>query len=168
MYEPGTTLVRKDPKDEDHPAYPYNRVRVIGASPVSHSGSTEQWEGAGAAGVLIEPLTSFGGNLDEPFGKLQAIYDVESIPDNTVEAPTIRQYDATTSAAGPTPEEVFAAEAPGRPRRKGADRFRSPLEDPRPSGDPLDVLTEGDTQPVSDPIEEIPAGKPVDPDGPVG
>lgn len=144
MYAKDTILVLKEQKGADTETgeeFPYNRVEVVGVSPVSHSHRGE-WEGGSAEGVLLRPLTNFGATLDEPFGKLQTLYDVESIPDpNEVEvAQKIKIIDGTSAQAGPTPEEVFAEEAPGKAPEQGQKRARtSPLGDAPPpnSGGPL-------------------------------
>lgn len=148
MYEPNTILKLKDPKpdievpakvDPDNPErkrpkhkvpFPYNRVRVVGQSPVDHgAGRGGSWEGVGSTGVIIEPLSGHGSNLDEPLGKLQKLYDVESIPDNEIIIEPVRIIRPTSGSAGPTPEEVFAIEAPGKPPEEGQVRGRSPLPD---------------------------------------
>lgn len=148
MYTPGTTLTLKSPKDPDPETdepFPYNEVEVIGPSPIDHGGARGgDWEGASASGVIIRPLTNFGSTLDEPLGKLQALYDVKDVPETFVETPKIRVIDSSSQSAGPTPEEVFAVEAPGNPSEDG-ERVRtplveSPLEDPRKpaNASPLD------------------------------
>lgn len=133
MYEPGTILKKKEqqpPDPETGTPFPYNRVVVINSSPVSHARG--DWEGADAQGVIIQPLESFGGNLDEPFGKVREMFEVESVP--VVEIPAqqvIRVVNATSAQAGPTPEEVFAAEAPGKAPEDGQKRARTnPLGEP--------------------------------------
>lgn len=141
MYAKDTILKLKEQREPDKGVeFPYNRVRVVGESPVSHGGTTE-WSGRAASGVIIEPIASFGGNLDEPFGKLQQLYDVESLPEAR-EAdiqPKIRVVNSATAEAGPTPEEVFAAAAPGEPSPRAKRAAKSPLGDPKPpSSDPLD------------------------------
>lgn len=134
MYESETILSLKVPHDPDPETgedFPYNRVRVIGESPVSHADKGD-WTGADARGVVIVPLTNFGSTLDEPFGKLRTIYDVESIPvhEAPVEAP-IKVINQTTASAGPTPEEVFAESAPGEASTGDHRRARtSPLGEP--------------------------------------
>jgi hypothetical protein len=128
----------KDPKTKEPiPVmlqFPYNRVRVVGRSPVTTS--ENGWQGEDAVRVIIEPLTEFGGNLEEPMGKLKQLYDVESTPE-PVEAPvkvTVREINATTSQAGPTPEEVFADKAPGAPPKPGQSRGRTdPFADVKPT-----------------------------------
>ena len=134
MYERDTILVLKEQRDADPEtgeAFAYNRVRVVGESPVAHTHKGE-WEGADARGVIIQPVTNFGSNLDEPFGKLRELYSVESIPEVVVPVQqTVKIVNATTAQAGPTPEEVFAAEAPGTPPEEGQIRGRtSPLGGP--------------------------------------
>jgi len=137
MYEPETILALKEPRDpnpETNEDFAYNRVRVVGESPVSHAHKGD-WEGADARGVILVPLTNFGGTLDEPFGKVRALYDVESIPVHEAPAEVpIKVINRTSAAAGPTPEEVFAQKAPGvtkeesRAARKAARQ--SPLGEP--------------------------------------
>ena len=155
MYKAGTILTLKEPRDpspkldresgepvlrgpkgKEKPVmleFPYNRVQVIGESPVIYD--REGWTGPDAKGVIIQPLTDFAGNLDEPFGKLRKLYNVESIPEN--EAPAeikVKQINATTAEAGPTPEEVFAEKAPGKPPLDGQIRARTndPFGDVKP------------------------------------
>lgn len=146
MYTPDTILTLKEPRSTDDKPFPYDRVRVINASPVSrgHEGKT-RYTGADAQGVVIEPLTGFEANLDEPFGKLIALYDVESVPERVVEEAKIRVVDSrSTEDIGPTPEQRFAVEAPGDPdaNRSGRKPRVSPLTDPNdakadgPLGDP--------------------------------
>lgn len=157
MYTPDTVLVLKqqrDPDPETNEEFPYNRVKVIGPSPVDHGGARGgEWEGTAAQGVVIVPLSNFGSTLDEPYGKLGALYDVESVPDTTIEVKqTIRVIDSSSQSAGPTPEEVFAVEAPGEPPKEGEIRgrtpFESPLEDPRvpANASPLDIHPEQSVQ----------------------
>jgi hypothetical protein len=155
MYEPDTILVLKEQKPpvkvakkEDPDTgrvrkaheipFPYNKVRVVGQSPVDHgAGRGGSWDGTGARGVIIEPLTAFGSTLDEPYGKLQKLYDVESIPSNEVIIEPLKVIRPTSGSAGPTPEEVFAKESPGVPPKAGQIRGRtSPLGDVAPDDDP--------------------------------
>jgi hypothetical protein len=139
MYESNTILTLKeqrDPDPETGEVFPYNEVKVIGASPISHGGNGE-WSGQAAVGVIIVPTANFGSTLDEPLGKVQALYDVKFVPVNEIEvAPKIRVYDSATAAAGQSPEEVFAEKAPGAAPAEGQSRGRtamSPLADPRPA-----------------------------------
>lgn len=149
MYAPGTILElkkkraaaeRKDRNDEvitdaeGVPVkfeFPYNRVQVIGESPIDHSMMSSAWEGAGARGVIITPLTDFGATLDEPFDKLKQLYNVVSIPTVEVDPqPKIRIIESNSGQAGPTPEEVFAEKAPGKKGPQSGRRTRtSPLGD---------------------------------------
>jgi hypothetical protein len=113
--------------------FPYNRVMVCGQSPVRRGG--EGWEGSDAVEVIIQPLSDFGGNLAEPFGKLKTIYDVESIPtDEVPREQVVKIIDRNSNEAGPTPEEVFADAAPGVPPAEGLKRGRtSPFDDVKPA-----------------------------------
>ena len=139
MYEPGTILKKKvqDPADpETGEAFAYNRVLVVNASPVSHPRG--DWEGADAQGVILQPLSNFGGNLDEPFGKVREMFEVESVPETIIPAQqVVRVVNATSAQAGPTPEEIFAQQAPGVAPEEGQKRARtSPLGEP---GGPADA-----------------------------
>lgn len=111
--------------------FPYNKVRVIGASPVVHVGQSD-WQGNDAQGVIIEPMTEFAGNLDEPIGKIKQLYNVVSVPEDIVYEPKIRVVESNTAEAGPTPEEIFAIEAPGEAPAVGQNRARTPFEDVKP------------------------------------
>lgn len=137
MYEADTILTLKEqrePDPETNEAFPYNRVRVVGESPVGHQNKGD-WTGPDAAGVIIVPLTNFGGTLDEPFGKLKELYDVESIPEHVAPAqPQVRVVNPAQQ--GPTPEEVFATEAPGAASVDGERVRTSPLGEP---GGPADA-----------------------------
>lgn len=133
MYQAGTILELKEPHEDEE--FPYNRVEVVGPSPVDHGHAVGGgWEGANGQGVIIVPLTAFGATLDEPLGKLMALYNVAEVPSNEIVQQTIKRYDAHSSAAGPTPEEVFKEsekDTPLSPRQK-RQAAQSPLEDPRP------------------------------------
>lgn len=148
MYDPDTILELKEPKPDEvvearkdpdtgrtrpkHKIpFPYNKVRVVGQSPVDHSaGRQGTWQGAAAQSVLIEPLSGHGSTLDEPLGKIQKLYKVVSVPSNEILVEPIRVVRSTSASAGPSPEEVFAKESPGVPPKPGQNRGRtSPLGD---------------------------------------
>lgn len=167
MYEPGTILELKnqrEPDEETGEEFPYNRVKVVGPSPVDHGIKSAEWEGASGVGVIITPESNFGSTLDEPLGKLQAIYDVVEVPDTTVPVEnTIRVIHSTSQSAGPTPEEVFAGLPQGKAPEEGQKRARtphteSPLEDPRKpkNASPLEVPVEALPEPTPEPKRESP------------
>lgn len=152
MYEPDTILKLKEPRtvgtppqgdpesenyvpaSDDYDPFPYDRVRVIGQSPINHGIANSDWSGTNAQGVIITPLDGFGSTLDEPLGKIQALYAVESTPVHEAPAVPVRVINSRTADAGPTPEDVFAEEAaknPQPPTRRAARK--SPLDDPRPT-----------------------------------
>lgn len=110
-------------------------MQVLGQSPISHSG--EGWSGEANQGVIIAPLTTFDRTLDEPYGKLLALYNVESVPVHEVPANPVRVINPTSGSAGPTPEEQLAQAAEANPqppaRRHRPKQEASPLDDPRPS-----------------------------------
>lgn len=113
--------------------FPYNRVRVVGPSPIVHQDREGHgaWVGTNANGVIIQPIAGFDSNVDYPLGFIQSRYDIESVPE--VADPQDMAYGlprrytrVDLSQTGlPTPEEVFAKEAPPtgdeRPSRKVAD-----------------------------------------------
>lgn len=108
MYKPDTILRLKDPRtvDEDEP-FAYDRVRVVGQSPVQHADISSEWVGGNGQGVIIEPLSGFGSNLDEPLGRLQELYEVESLPEAVVitgdQVKVVKPEDLP-----PSPEDIFA------------------------------------------------------------
>lgn len=109
MYKPGTILARRDPLDEDNSGAVYNRVNVVGQSPVDHALISSEWTAGNGQGVIIQPLEGFGATLDEPFGRLQELYEVESIPEPvTVPAAAVVKV-VTQGDLPPSPEEQFAA-----------------------------------------------------------
>lgn len=136
MYAPDTILRLREPREPGTAAAAYNRVRVIGESPIMHSGPGNMesaWVGAAARGVLIEPIESFGANLDKPLGELQELFEVESEP--VLEIPVVQPIRVVQPAdRGPSPEEVFAAEAAKNPQPK------------EPKGKPNDPLAEASAE----------------------
>jgi hypothetical protein len=116
--------------------FPYNLVRVIGPSPISRH-TKGDWIGADAAGVLLTGLTNFGATLDEPFGWLRTLYDVEEIPEEP-QAVIVHKDQAAILAAAhavpETPEDIFKAKAPGVPPKEGETRGRTPMS---PLGEPV-------------------------------
>jgi hypothetical protein len=133
MFKTDTILTLKsqrDPDPETGEEFPYNRVRVIGASPISHPGEkkadgTPKWAGPDADGCIIEPLSTFAGNLDEPVGKLKKLYDVEFVPPEVEVVREVRIKVQQPEDMGPTPEEVFAEKAAGDP--DAPRRFQPPV-----------------------------------------
>jgi len=134
MYTQDTILVLKEQRPNDpetDEAFAYNRVQVKGQSPISHA-HKGKWTGGDAEGVILLPISNFGGVLDEPFGKVRSLYDVESVPERIINrvAP-IRIIDSSSAEAGRTPEEVFAEESPGVAPLPGQKRGRTaPLGPP--------------------------------------
>jgi hypothetical protein len=108
MYTPGTILTLKEPREDDHP---FNRVRVVNQSPMTHSDRTSEWVGSNGQGVIIQPAGEhFGPTEDVPYGRLNELYDIESVPPTQViQQPVVNIVDAST--LGPSPEEVFAKAA---------------------------------------------------------
>lgn len=139
MFKPGTILTLKNPQSTEDYTFPYDRVKVIGTSPVSHAGGAMgNWSGQEAQGIVVAPDPHFGATLDEPYGKLLELYEVESIPEPT---DLDRAARVTEIEVGPSPEEYFKAQdrnkkesdhreptafaekpkkGPGRPRKDAA------------------------------------------------
>jgi hypothetical protein len=130
MYQRETILTLKEqrePDEETGEVFAYNEVKVIGPSPVSHANKGD-YTGSDASGVIIVPLSNFGGTLDEPFGKLRELYDVKEVPELIAAQKPEAQVRHVQPAPQPTPEQVFAEEAPGVAPEPGQHRGRtSPL-----------------------------------------
>ena len=173
MYEPGTILELKEQRppttvegpeveiidkngkptgkfkrEQVEQPFPYNRVRVLGPSPIVYSrqrGSEapdrEPYVGPDAQGVIIQPESAFAMTLDEPYGKLRRLYDITELPEIVVEQPRVVVHRGPSALPGPTPEEVFSGSSPepvDAPRTAKAPS--SPLEDPRPLTRPVSPL----------------------------
>lgn len=132
MYAVGTILELKEPRSkpavEADPAkkvkaskgevFPYDQVEVIGQSPISYGGGSG-WSGVDAQGVILKPLTAFGGNVDKPHGWVIENYNVVSEPDGR---PKVGEPDYVK--LGPSPEDVFKRAAGSAP--KSDTRQRTP------------------------------------------
>jgi hypothetical protein len=142
MFTRNTVLVLKEPKSTKDAPFPYDRVRVLGPSPVHRPSATGEWEGADAQGVIIQPVDEFAGNLDEPYGRLKRLYKIESEPEPVDQNIRVEVIPAHTRQAGLTPEEAFAQaneEAGIKPGQK-----RSAVADYMHAMDPLDSLDVND------------------------
>lgn len=115
MYEPGTVLTLREPQSTDDTAYPYDRVEVVGQSPVQHAtASGSIWAGADATGFIIRPLSEFAPTVDKPLGELQSLYEVESYPvDPITQEPITPQNNPRNQ---PSPEQLLARAAEGQPK----------------------------------------------------
>jgi len=130
-YEEFQLLLNEKPEDEPDPGeeFPYNRVRVVGPSPIIHGEGSPHADYAGgdAQGVIIQPLTGFDSNVDYPFGFIRSKYTVESLPEVADPRATVyglpREYTRVDldKTGLPSPEEVFAVKAPGKPAPPKAD-----------------------------------------------
>lgn len=158
MYAPDTILTLKKPRSTDDEAFPYDRVKVIGQSPVNHGLRSEQWAGNNGQGVIVTPLTDFASTIDEPYGKLQRLYDVESMPE--VEVPVVGTVNIKSQEeAGPSPEDVFASVA----EERGEDA-RSAPKPPKPVVSPLDGEEQGvDAPPSMSPLGADDGDAPAEP-----
>lgn len=161
MYQPDTILKLKEPRSTDDEPFPYDRVRVIGQSPVDHGMRSSQWQGNNGQGVIVTPLEGFASTIDEPYGKLQRLYDVEEVP--VVEVPVAATVKIRArEEAGPSPEDVFASVA------SDEDAARAKRKAPAPPVSPLDGEIQGvDVPPEDSPLGDTAAddlGAPVEPD----
>ena len=127
--------------------FPYNRVRVVGTSfitytrpPGSDDLTKESYEGQDAIGIIITPETSFAATLDEPYGKLRRLYDIEALPEHIIEQPKVVVRRGPSAIAGPSPEDVFRGDNTVDEAPRSARNPKSPLEDPRPSAEPTSPL----------------------------
>lgn len=141
MFTRNTILVLKEPKSTPEAVFPYDRVRVLGPSPVTNSSLTGEWEGSDAALVIIEPVTQFEMNLQEPYGRLRRLYDVESEPEAVDQNIRVEVIPANTRQAGLTPEEAFDAQREGGPP---APRSAAESQRAAQNIDPLDALDTND------------------------
>lgn len=147
MYAPETILKLKEPRSTKNEPFPYDRVKVIGQSPVDHGLRSAQWSGNNGQGVIITPLEGFASTIDEPYGKLQRLYDVEQVP--TVEVPIAGTIEIKSQEqSGPSPEDVFAALADSKVDGRDAPKPR------KPPTSPLD----GELQGVDNPPDPSPLG----------
>lgn len=116
MYKPDTILVLKEPLEDDPETgqpYAFNRVRVVGPSPIEYRGHTADWGGRSGAGVIIQPYPDFGPTDDRPFEELTQYYNIESEPEEEFEMTAFGRPAKVKLAKPPgvSPEEAFAAEA---------------------------------------------------------
>ena len=134
-----TGEVRREKSQVEQP-FPYNRVKVVGVSFITYNrtrGSEdptkEEYVGQDAVGVIITPESGFAATLDEPYGKLRRLYDIEQLPEIIIEQPKVVVRRGPSALAGPTPEETFRGSAPAVEAPRTAPNPASPLEDPRPA-----------------------------------
>jgi len=125
VFKPGKILTLKEPRSPAKEPFAYDRIEVIGASPLSHADIRSEWTGTNAQGVIVKPLTDFGSTLDEPMGRLVELYAVESIPENRPPEPEVKvQSEEYTYKS---PEDVFAEAATEKPLEP--KKAPSPLAD---------------------------------------
>lgn len=123
MYTPGTILVLNEPQSTEEKPFAYDKVEVVGPSPVNHGVQAGDYTGADAQGVIIKTAgEDFGPNLDEPFGKLRAIYTVDYQPELV---PNLLNPSQTPE--GMTPEQVFDAVAKEQGLKPSDVRERTPI-----------------------------------------
>lgn len=121
MYEPGTVLALREPQSTDDSVYPYDRVKVVGQSPVQHAtASGSVWAGADATGFIITPLTDFAPTVDKPLGQLMELYEVEEYPEDPITGQPITPENNPRNA--PSPEQILARAAADQPPRPTRER----------------------------------------------
>lgn len=72
-----TILVRKRAK-KDHP---FNRIKVVGVSPIRGARATGEWVGESGDDIIVEGLSAFAAPTTFPSTVLERDYDVESMPE---------------------------------------------------------------------------------------
>lgn len=132
MYEPGTILQLRELQSTDDKVYPYDRVKVVGQSPVQHvSSSGSAWAGADATGYIITPLEEFAPTLDKPYGQLEELYEIEAWPTDPVTGEPLTPEANPRNV--PTPEQILrkaAAEQPAPEPRKPAPSVQHNAKSP--------------------------------------
>lgn len=110
MFAPGTTLRLREPQGTEDAPHPYDRVLVVGQSPVQHATSSgSMWAGNDAVGYIIRPLSDFAPTLDKPSGELNDLYEVESYPTDPATGEPIRPENNPLNR--PSPEQALAQAA---------------------------------------------------------
>ena len=136
MYEPGTVLRLREPEGtEDAPAA-YDRVEVVGQSPVHHAtDSKSAWAGPDAVGFIVRPLGEFAPTVDMPLGQLNALYEVESYPIDPITQEPITPENNPRNQ--PSPEQLLrraadeaAALEAARPPRVVAPSLQDNVKSP--------------------------------------
>lgn len=123
MFEPGTILRLREPVGTEEEPSPYDRVKVVGQSPVHHATESKSaWAGADAIGFIITPMT-FGPTLDKPLGQLNELYEVESYPTDPMTGEPLRPENNPRNR--PSPEQLLA--------RAAAEQKPAPKRPPAPS-----------------------------------
>ena len=129
MYREGTILELKEPRSTESDPFPYDQVEVIGISPVTHAGGASDWDGVNAQGVIVRPLTEFGATIDEPYGKLRALYSIIEEPGEDEDGKVVAAVSVVNALRGDSPEDVFAAIAAETPPVPAPKTKPSPLAD---------------------------------------
>jgi hypothetical protein len=144
MYEPGTILTLKEPQSTDDKTYAYDRVQVVGQSPVQHvSSSGSSWAGPDATGYIIRPLDEHAPTLDKPYGELERVYEIESYPIDPITQQPITPENNPRNV--PSPMQVLRAAEEGRElpqQRKPLPSVQSDVKSP------VQVLREGEDSPA--------------------
>lgn len=141
MYEPGTVLTLREPQSTDDAPYPYDRVVVVGQSPVQHAtASNTAWAGPDATGWIIRPLDEHAATIDKPYGELEQMYEVESYPLDPI---TQQPITPESTPRGPSPLQFLRRSEEGgeRPAR------RAPLPSTQKDGrSPVQMLREDEAK----------------------
>jgi hypothetical protein len=123
VYTPDTILERKEPKENA-----YDKVRVVGPSPISFSATRGEWGGRGAQdGVIIEPVEEHDSTIDVPLGQLQELYSVVSEGEPLGIQPTFEPPKRVDTRMLKSPEDVFAEAEKAKPPVRGAEEEVAPV-----------------------------------------
>lgn len=150
MFEPGTILALREPQSTEDETYPYDRVLVVGQSPVHHAtASGSPFAGADATGFIIRPLEEFAPTVDKPLGLINELYEIEAYPTDPTTGEPLRPENNPRNL--PTPEQALrraAESAPDAPAPRVSlpsvqDNMKSPEQvlreagpQPKPRGRP--------------------------------
>lgn len=124
MYARGTILTIKDEDSLPATASAYYRVEVVGQSPIQHAQDVNgvRYSGGDAVGVIIKPAgEEFDSTIDEPYGKLRDLYDVDTVPEFVPNVLNPQQ-----APAKPSPEDVFKAAREDKPAKAPKRTRRTP------------------------------------------
>lgn len=145
MFESGTILALREPQSTKEEPYPYDKVCVVGQSPVQHAtAGTSAFAGQDAVGYILRPAgKEFGPVIDRPFGEINELYRIESYPTDPTTGQELKPENFPPGM--PSPEQVFseaakkeqdAAKKNQRPKAKVTqDNRRSPEQALRQAGD---------------------------------
>lgn len=91
--------------------YPYNKIKVVGPSPVRGTETLPEWTGIDGDQFIITPESEFGATQVAPESVLQRDYTVVSYPDETTLEINPEREQQQRIQRLKSPEQLFAEEA---------------------------------------------------------